>query len=81
ISSCVNVFVKPITTHPENGFHLPNKEEICSKIDKNTKAILISNPGNPTGTVYTKEEVHMLADIAKENNLWIIADEVYREFV
>lgn len=80
-SSCVNVFVKPITTHPENGFHLPNKEEICSKIDKNTKAILISNPGNPTGTVYTKEEVHMLADIAKENNLWIIADEVYREFV
>lgn len=80
-SSCVNVFVKPITTHPENGFHLPNKEEVCSKIDKNTKAILISNPGNPTGTVYTKEEVHMLADIAKENNLWIIADEVYREFV
>lgn len=80
-SYCVNVFVKPITTHPENGFHLPNKEEICSKIDKNTKAILISNPGNPTGTVYTKEEVHMLADIAKENNLWIIADEVYREFV
>lgn len=80
-SSCVNVFVKPITTHPENGFHLPNREEICSKIDKNTKAILISNPGNPTGTVYTKEEVHMLADIAKENNLWIIADEVYREFV
>lgn len=80
-SSCVNVFLKPITTHPENGFHLPNKEEICSKIDKNTKAILISNPGNPTGTVYTKEEVHMLADIAKENNLWIIADEVYREFV
>ena len=80
-SSCVNVFVKSITTHPENGFHLPNKEEICSKIDKNTKAILISNPGNPTGTVYTKEEVHMLADIAKENNLWIIADEVYREFV
>ncbi|WP_338658601.1 pyridoxal phosphate-dependent aminotransferase [Paraclostridium sordellii] len=80
-SSSVNVVVKPITTHPENGFHLPNKSEILSKIDKNTKAILISNPGNPTGTVYTKEEVCMLADIAKENNLWIIADEVYREFV
>ena len=80
-SSSVNVVVKPITTHPENGFHLPNKSEILSKIDKNTKAILISNPGNPTGTVYTKEEVYMLADIAKENNLWIIADEVYREFV
>ena len=50
-SSSVNVVVKPITTHPENGFHLPNKSEILSKIDKNTKAILISNPGNPTGTV------------------------------
>ncbi|CEO14060.1 aspartate aminotransferase [[Clostridium] sordellii] len=80
-SYSVNVVVKPITTHPENGFHLPDKSEILSKIDKNTKAILISNPGNPTGTVYTKEEVYMLADIAKENNLWIIADEVYREFV
>ncbi|MGL5756213.1 MAG: pyridoxal phosphate-dependent aminotransferase [Paraclostridium sp.] len=80
-SSCVNVSVKPITTYPEQGFHLPTKEDILSKIDKNTKAILISNPGNPTGTVYTKEEVYMLADIAKENDLWIIADEVYREFV
>lgn len=80
-SSCVNVLVKPITTYPEQGFHLPTKEDILSKIDKNTKAILISNPGNPTGTVYTKEEVYMLADIAKENDLWIIADEVYREFV
>lgn len=80
-SSCVNVLVKPITTHPEEGFHLPNKEDIIAKIDENTKSILISNPGNPTGAVYTKEEVYMLADIAKENNLWIIADEVYREFV
>lgn len=80
-SSCINVCVKPITTHPEEGFHLPKKEDMVSKIDKNTKAILISNPGNPTGCVYTKEEVYMLSDIAIENNLWIIADEVYREFV
>ena len=80
-SSCINVCVKPITTHPEEGFHLPKKEDIVSKIDKNTKAILISNPVNPTGCVYTKEEVYMLSDIAIENNLWIIADEVYREFV
>ncbi|GAA0861421.1 pyridoxal phosphate-dependent aminotransferase [Paraclostridium tenue] len=80
-SSCINVCIKPITTHPEEGFHLPKKEDIVSKIDKNTKAILLSNPGNPTGCVYTKEEVYMLSDIAIENNLWIIADEVYREFV
>lgn len=79
--ACVNVSVTPITTFPENGFHLPSKEEIISKIDSNTKAILLSNPGNPTGAIYTKEEIYMLANIAKENNLWIIADEVYREFV
>lgn len=79
--ACVNVYVNPITTLPENGFHLPSKEEIVSKINNNTKALLLSNPGNPTGAVYSKEEVYMLADIARENNLWIIADEVYREFV
>lgn len=77
----VNVNINPITTKAENGFHLPSKEEILLKIDSKTKGILLSNPGNPTGTVYTKEEIYMLANIAKENDLWIIADEVYREFV
>lgn len=78
---CVNVEVNPITTTAEKGFHLPSKEELLSKINPKTKGILLSNPGNPTGTVYTKQEVHMIAEIAKENDLWIIADEVYREFV
>lgn len=77
----VNVGIKPITTKAEDGFHLPSKEEIVSRIDEKTRAILLSNPGNPTGVVYTNEEIQMIADIAKENNLWIIADEVYREFV
>lgn len=80
-SQCVNVEVSPITTKAEDGFHLPSKEKICSVINPKTKGILLSNPGNPTGTVYTKEEVSMIAQIAIENNLWIIADEVYREFV
>lgn len=80
-SQCVNVEVSPITTKAEDGFHLPPKEKICSLINPKTKGILLSNPGNPTGTVYTKEEVSMIAQIAIENNLWIIADEVYREFV
>lgn len=80
-SKSVGVNINPITTYAENGFHLPNKEEIVSKIDNKTKAILFSNPGNPTGVVYTKEEINMLADIAIEHNLWIIADEVYREFI
>ncbi|WP_300280130.1 pyridoxal phosphate-dependent aminotransferase [Peptacetobacter sp.] len=78
---CVNVGVTPITTKAENGFHLPSKEEILSKIDDKVKAILLSNPGNPTGAIYTKEELEMIAEIAIEKNLWIISDEVYREFV
>ena len=80
-SQCLNVEVKSVTTVAENGFHLPSKEEIISKIDDKTSAILIVNPGNPTGCVYTKEEVQMISEIAKEKDLWIIADEVYREFV
>ena len=80
-AQCLNVEIKSITTVAENGFHLPSKEEILTKIDDKTSAILIVNPGNPTGCVYTKEEVQMIADIAKEKDLWIIADEVYREFV
>jgi len=80
-SGGVSVNIKPITTTAENGFHLPSKESIVNSITPRTKAILFSNPGNPTGVVYTKEEVNMLAEIAKENNLYIISDEVYREFV
>ena len=80
-AQCLNVEVKSVTTIAEEGFHLPSKEEIIAKIDDKTSAILIVNPGNPTGCVYTKEEVQMIADIAREKDLWIIADEVYREFV
>ncbi|MDU7968463.1 MAG: aminotransferase class I/II-fold pyridoxal phosphate-dependent enzyme, partial [Paeniclostridium sordellii] len=60
-ANAVGVQIKPITTLAENGFHLPSKEEIVSKIDKNTRAILFSNPGNPTGVVYTKEEIKMIS--------------------
>ncbi|RDY28720.1 pyridoxal phosphate-dependent aminotransferase [Romboutsia weinsteinii] len=77
----VGVDINPITTIAENGFHLPPKEDIIAKINSNTKAILFSNPGNPTGVVYTKEEIDMISEIAKEHNLWVIADEVYREFI
>lgn len=80
-AQCLNINVKSVTTVAENGFHLPSKDEILAKIDDKTSAILVVNPGNPTGCVYTKEEVRMIADIAKEKDLWIIADEVYREFV
>lgn len=80
-ATCVDVEVNPVTTKAENGFHLPPKEEILAKVNDKTKAILISNPGNPTGAIYTVEEMHMLAEVAIEKDLWIISDEVYREFV
>ncbi|WP_425449772.1 pyridoxal phosphate-dependent aminotransferase [Dethiothermospora halolimnae] len=79
--SSAGISVVPITTKAEDGFKLPNKETIQKLISDKTKAILLSNPGNPTGAIYTKEEIYMLRDLAKENDLFIIADEVYREFV
>ncbi len=83
-----SIFVKgtgakivPLTTKAEDGFHFAKKEDIESKITKRTRAILLTNPGNPTGTVLSKNEMRMIADIAKEHDLFIISDEVYREFV
>jgi len=80
-SKCVNVNIVPITTKAEEGFHLPPSEKIEAVITPKTRCILISNPGNPTGTIYTADEMRMLADLAKKHDLYIIADEVYREFV
>lgn len=77
----VNVKIEPITTKAEEGFHLPPVDEIRKKITPRTRAILISNPGNPTGVIYTTDEMKMLSDLALESELYIIADEVYREFV
>ena len=71
----------PVKTSVKTGFHLPSREIIEKKITKKTKAILICNPNNPTGTVYTKKELKMLSSIAKKHNLFILSDEVYREFV
>lgn len=80
-ASCVNVKIIPVTTKAEEGFHLPPKAEIEKLITPKTKAILVSNPGNPTGVIYTTDEMEMLADLAVSNDMFIIADEVYREFV
>jgi aspartate aminotransferase len=78
-TSEVNVKLKPITTKAQNGFRLPKKEEIVAQITDKTKAILFSNPGNPTGVVMTKEEMEMIKEIAIEHDLFIISDEVYRK--
>jgi len=76
----VNVKIKPITTLANEGFHLPSKSEIVKLITPKTKAILFSNPGNPTGTILRLDEMEMIAEIAKEYDLFIISDEVYRGF-
>lgn len=81
IASVVNVKLVPVRTFVKTGFHLPDKKSIESKISKKTKAILICNPSNPTGVVYNKKELQMIVDIANKHNLFILADEVYRELV
>ncbi len=74
------VSVVSVLTTSANGFHLPSKTEIEKKISKKTKAILYCSPNNPTGTVYDTQEIEMLVALAKEHHLFLIADEVYREF-
>ena len=76
-----NVNLVPILTHADDGFHLPAAKKIEEKITSKTRAILICNPNNPTGTVYKEKELEMLADICKKHNLFFLSDEVYREFV
>lgn len=80
-SKPANVNIVPIMTKSEEAFCLPPMEEIEKQITDKTKAILFSNPGNPTGAVYNLDELQMLAKIALKHDLFIIADEVYREFV
>ncbi len=75
------VKVVPVISKIENGFALPSIEEFEKLITKKTKAILICNPGNPTGYLYSKEEIKQLAKLAIQYDLFLISDEVYREFV
>lgn len=74
------VTVVPVKSSIDNGFALPPIAEFEKLITPKTKAILICNPGNPTGYLYTKEEIEQLAAMVKKHNLFIVADEVYREF-
>jgi aspartate aminotransferase len=74
------VDVVPVTASIDNGFALPPVEEIEKKITPKTKAIVICNPGNPTGYLYSKSELEQLRDIVKKHDLILFADEVYREF-
>ena len=73
--------INAVQTNVENGYHLPSEEEIEAKITPRTRAILLTNPGNPTGVVYTEEEMQMIASLVLKHDIALIADEVYREFV
>ncbi|MBQ3192718.1 MAG: pyridoxal phosphate-dependent aminotransferase [Oscillospiraceae bacterium] len=72
--------IRALPTNPWEGYRYANRQRIESLITPNTRAIMITNPGNPTGVVLDQEEMRMIADIAKEHNLFLICDEVYREF-
>ena len=72
--------IRALPTCPEEGYHYADRKKIESLITMNTRAIMITNPGNPTGVVLTEEEMRMIADIAKKHDLFLICDEVYREF-
>ena len=72
--------IRALPTCAEEGYRYADRKKIESLITKNTRAIMITNPGNPTGVVLTQEEMRMIADIAKKHDLFLICDEVYREF-
>ena len=77
----VGAVIKSVKTSIEDGFRLPSIEAFEQQITERTKAILICNPNNPTGYLYTREEMYRLRDIVKKHNLFLFSDEVYREFI
>lgn len=81
LAQILGIKVVAIPLKIETGFHLPDSEEIEKKITSRTRAIIVCNPSNPTGTVYSREELSRITRIAKKFKLFIIADEVYREIV
>jgi len=76
-----DVTMVPITLKVEDGYHFGSIDRLRACVTPDTKAILLCNPSNPTGTVYTAEELEAVAQVAIENDLFVICDEVYREFV
>jgi aspartate aminotransferase len=71
----------PLTSRAEDGFHLPPRAAWEKVITPKTRMVVLCNPNNPTGTVYARQELEMVADLCRAHNLFLVADEVYREFV
>lgn len=80
-ANMAGVNIVPIPTDVKSGFHLPDRGVIEKLITKRTRAILLCSPNNPTGAVYTKEEYEMIKDVVEKYNLYLVSDEVYREFI
>jgi len=80
-ASLLDVKLVPVTAKAENGYALPEDREFEMKLTKKTKGILFSNPSNPTGAVYSKQDILRILELARKHDLFVIADEVYREFV
>ena len=80
-ASAANVKVVPVISEFNSQFQLPSLENIDKKINSKTKAILLCNPSNPTGYVYSKKEIITLCELAVKHNIFLIVDEVYREFI
>jgi len=76
-----DVQISPLTLSVEDGFRLPPQQDIEKKITAQTKAILLCSPNNPTGTVYSAEELERVIELVKKHDLFLIGDEVYKEFV
>jgi aspartate aminotransferase len=80
-ATLAGITLKPIVARGEDGFHLPPRSEWEKALTPRTRMVIVCNPNNPTGTVYSREELEMLAQFCRDHELFLIADEVYREFV
>jgi len=80
VTAMADVRFVPFTTYAEDGYHLPSREVIERLISPRTRAIMFASPGNPTGCVYSRAEMEMVAELARAHGLFILSDEVYREF-
>lgn len=79
-AATAGVKIVPVTAHIDEGFALPSIQDFEGRISERTRAILICNPGNPTGTVYPNSALESLATLVRKHDLYLFADEVYREF-
>jgi len=80
-ASLCSLRLVPVPTMAEDGFHLPADKQFEKRISRRTRAIMLCSPNNPTGTVYSEQEIRRLGALAEKHGLFLIADEVYKEFV